>query len=401
MYLKDNVYFVKGIKGATIYDLNTCILYHLNENARILLEKTLNCNKCALTAEETHFISSLRDKDLITNEYNQPQKITELKSNQRIDFVWIEITTGCNLRCIHCYEEASISKVRIMNYLDFCHIVDELVENKISKLQIIGGEPFILGEDLKNYLDYCVGKFDYLEIFTNGTLLNTDWILYLKENNIHISLSVYSYIESEHNRITRDQTSFRKTNDTIQKLHELGVKYRVKNVLMANLDQGERNTDLYRLSYKHDVVRMAGRADFSLLDKDLIKKKLITFETFTRKLDTNLLKRSINGHNCFSRRLYFSVDSEVFPCVMERRISHGNLKNASLKDIIKPDIIHFGKDHIKECSDCEFRFSCFDCRPDAIEEDIAAKPWYCTYDPYETVWQDPDEFISQLFNKTD
>lgn len=44
-------------------------------------------------------------------------------------------------------------------------------------------------------LDYTVGKFQIIEIFTNGTLIPKDWFEYLAQNNIRMALSIYSYDE--------------------------------------------------------------------------------------------------------------------------------------------------------------------------------------------------------------
>lgn len=106
----------------------------------------------------------------------------------------------------------------------------------------------------------------------------------------------------------------------------------------------------------------------------------------------------VSGHNCFSRRLYFSVDSQVYPCVMERRISHGNIQEKKLSDLIDERIRFFNKDKIKICNQCEFRYCCFDCRPDAFSNNVDSKPWYCTYDPLTGEWADPDDFAESILN---
>ena len=81
---------------------------------------------------------------------------------------------------------------------------------------------------------------------------------------------------------------------------------------------------------------------------------------------------------------------------MERRIYHGNLKDNHLKNILNENIFTLGKDKIKECKDCEFRYCCFDCRPDALSEDVYAKPWNCTYNPYTGSWADIEDFITEI-----
>lgn len=81
---------------------------------------------------------------------------------------------------------------------------------------------------------------------------------------------------------------------------------------------------------------------------------------------------------------------------MERRISHGNIKDNKLADIIDHKILAFNKSQIDECKDCEFRLACFDCRPDSLSNDIYSKPWYCTYNPYTGKFADKDEFADRI-----
>lgn len=398
MHINENVYVVYGEKRAAIYDLNRRLLYHLNDDAAQLLSGIEL--RSTFTSSEKKFVSELEALGVLTREEIPTHDITDLSVEPKIDFAWIELTTRCNLQCVHCHDDSGPANVCTMNLTDFKHIIDELVDFGVQRIQLIGGEPFTLGDDLKIYIDYCIGKFKYIEIFTNGTLIKDHWFHYLSSNGIHISLSVYSYNDLEHNRITKSETSFELTNHTIEKLEEYGIVYRVKNVLMSGLNLGERNTDLYELSNKRDIVRLVGRANRGLLDEKLLRAKLITPATFARKLNPSLIRRLVSGHNCFSRRLYFSANLQVYPCVMERRVSHGSIKNHSLKSLIKAEIRNFGKDKINGCCDCEFRYCCFDCRPDSDGRDIAAKPWFCMYDPRTGQWEDEDAFVAHFWDSS-
>lgn len=394
-YLCENVYMVTGYENAAIYDFNRNLLFQLNSEAKNTLIRALK-EEWKYMEEENIFFNSLERQGIITHCFVEKHDIHELVKEPKIDFVWIEITTSCNLKCIHCYDEAAYKTGTIMDYEQYCHIIDELLKIGVQKIQFIGGEPFILGKNIFRYLDYAVGKFEYIEIFTNGTLLKETWLEYIKNNNIRLALSVYSYIEEEHNKITKDNSSWKKTNAIIKKIKEKGIKYRVKNVIMSDLRIGEKNTNLYTLSEKRDIVRLVGRADQELMTKELLKKKLITRKSFTKPLNKVLVQRIVSGHNCFSRRLYFSTDLNVYPCVMERRLCHGNIKDKSLDQTINKSLMEMGKDYIQECQDCEFRYTCFDCRPDSNMRNVNEKPWYCTYNPYNGHWENEDSFIDNI-----
>lgn len=150
MYLKDNVYFVEGKVNAAFYDLNTGDLYQVSEDAKTLINKNLNNSTDSFTKSERTFVNELIKMKLVTNDYVESHNIETLKEETNIEFAWIEITNICNLRCIHCYDEASCESGKVMTLDEFKHIIDELVLCRIKKMQIIGGEPFVLKEKLQD-----------------------------------------------------------------------------------------------------------------------------------------------------------------------------------------------------------------------------------------------------------
>ena len=97
------------------------------------------------------------------------------------------------------------------------------------------------------------------------------------------------------------------------------------------------------------------------------------------KIESNFIKKNLFRHNCFSYKFYIDARLNLYPCVMERRIKYGNLKNDNIVNIINDNVvpINFTKDNINGCKECEFRYCCFDCRPDSLSNNIKAKPWYC------------------------
>ena len=82
--------------------------------------------------------------------------------------------------------------------------------------------------------------------FTNGTLISPEWFEFLKKNNIHIALSVYSYEAELHDKITGCNGSWEKTNKTIKELKNYEIPYRVCNVLMRGQVLGVV-TDRYKI----------------------------------------------------------------------------------------------------------------------------------------------------------
>ena len=396
-YLHNHIHLVQGVKKHCIYDLKKSRLFSIDESALNMINHFLSPKEKQLSMSEKTFLKELLDYEILTKEKNDFTKTIIKKP--KITFAWIEVTKSCNLRCIHCYNEAEYQEYsrRIMKFSDFTYAVDMLEDMGVRRIQLIGGEPYILGDKLSKMLKYIKDKFEFIEIFTNGTLIKDNEIKELIDNNIsQVALSLYSNIPSEHDKVTKSKGSYNKLISTIEQLKENKIPFRIANVRMKDIEVGENQIGTIQPKSGYDFVRLSGRANLDLYNKDLLKQKLITKKYFQKKISPRSIEENMQGHNCFSDRLYIDMDLNVYPCVMERRIKHGNIKEDKLKDIIKDDLIFFTKDQVNECKDCEYRYACHDCRPDSLNGDFREKPWYCTYNPYNGEWYDIDEFINRL-----
>lgn len=397
--LNNNVYLVKGKAKDCIYDLCNKKLYHIQKNFSALIEKvcSVDVNKLNLTDEENKAIENLKNVSLVdvSNEIKPLADIKSLVTDFDIKFVWIEICTFCNLKCKHCYNESSAQCHETMYFDDFKIVCHELLNIGVRKVQIIGGEPFC-HKNIQQMLEYAANKFDFVEVFTNGILINEEWCKFFKDNNIHVAMSIYSYDAEEHDKVTLHKGSHDKTVHSVELLKRYDIPHRIATVYMKDVSVGEKNTDLYIINPEKDVIRMTGRGNVGLLTSELLKRKLITTETFSHALNPEAIACNVNGNRCFASKLYISANLEVYPCVMERRFSHGNLKDDNLKNLIKREIQELNKDKIKGCKDCEFRYACYDCRPDSLSGDIYAKPYYCTYDVDKGEFMDEDIVIGNI-----
>lgn len=399
-----NVFFVEGKIKSCIYDLNLGNLYHMGKEETNFIKSIVGENKetLKLSEQEKEIFDFLIEHKLLmwsSDFFCDGEVSNYITSDIDISFVWIEVTEKCNLRCIHCYEESSPQVKKRMELEDFKKVINELCKINVKKIQIIGGEPLILGDELKCMIDFAYGKFDLIEVFTNGTLMTEEWAKYFSEKGIKLALSVYSYESAEHDKVTGVSGSHTKTIKTLMLLDDYGVQYRTATVRMKEVNIGKQKESTYNLE-RRDIIRLTGRAKMQLLSKELLKEKLITYENFSNQLNIKLVKRMLKGHNCFARRLYISTDLTVYPCVMERKIIHGSMKDNGLLECTKMDIMTLGKNVINGCKDCEFRYCCHDCRPDRICNEEYEKPWKCTYNPLKAEWRNIEEYCDELMKSS-
>ena len=396
--LNKEVFLVQGPVNSLIYDIPNNSLYQVDKPTHDFIIKAVSGE--VVDSHDVELLQELVDSGIlvVSDKAVRFQSIDEyLNSNMRkISFAWIELTNSCNLRCVHCYNEKADIRKRFMTYDDFVKAVDGLVALGISKIQLIGGEPFTMKRELLfDMMDYLSPKVDSFEIFVNGTLTTADDLDEIKRrySNVAIATSLHSYIESEHEKVTNVKGSYAKTVALIRHAKGIGLPVRYVGTLMSNLDIGEQ-LDFGNPS-RRDYIRMSGRANMKLYNRRLLREKAITPDYF--KFD-DLKDRIMYNHNesCFATHLYIGSDLNVYPCPMERRLCHGNLRDGNVGDMLKEDILNYSKANVDSCKDCEYRYICLDCRPDSLGGGINEKPWYCTYHPETASWDDFDTFADAL-----
>lgn len=90
-------------------------------------------------------------------------------------------------------------------------------------------------------------------------------------------------------------------------------------------------------------------------------------------------------NTCLNRKISIDVNGEIKNCPSMNK-SYGNICDTSISSVLKQKLFRelwkINKDLIKECKDCEFRYSCMDCRAFVEDSnDILSKPLKCNYQP--------------------
>ena len=402
MYYSINkyIFLVNGLRYNCIYDLPNNKLHKIGTKAFNVLLRVVE-GKEIINPDELAFLEALSKLGIVA-ETNTPtydyKSIDQVYSYPRaLDFAWIEITNKCNLRCIHCYNEQDTCAKVFMSLEDFKFVVDQLCSVGIKKIQLIGGEPFLMDKKiLFEMMDYLSLRVKGFELFTNGTLAEKrDW-QEIKDRypNVSVATSLHSFIEEEHERVTKVKGSFKKSEQTLKCLKSLRIPYRFVGTLIGGITIG-KNDEIGQPS-RRDYVRLAGRANLSLYNDDLLKQRIITERTLhAGDLRTRL--KTIYEESCFASHLYIGSDLNVYPCPMERRLYHGNLRDNDLKNLLDNKILNLSKSSVNGCKDCEYRYICRDCRPDSLTGELSEKPWYCTYDPYMGEWETFEEFKNRIY----
>ncbi|MEM4381646.1 MAG: radical SAM protein [Candidatus Caldarchaeum sp.] len=254
-----------------------------------------------------------------------PAELTE----QKFDFLWLELTSRCNLRCVHCYAESSPNPRNpdVLSAKDYYKLIDSAASLGCRKIQFIGGEPTLVRE-LPQYIIHARNKgFDFIEVFTNATIISNQILSCFVDNQVAIATSFYSYRARVHDAITKRPGSHSLTEKTIKRLLDAGLTVRVGIISMKENKDEVDNT----VSYLHSIgvrnvgidrVRFIGRG--SVLGDEKGRESVIT---------------ELCGY-CWQGNLCICPDGKVVPCIMARNWPVGSVLEQELSEIIYSQALH-------------------------------------------------------------
>lgn len=260
--------------------------------------------------------------------------------------LFVELTYGCNLKCVHCYNPKSISSTQI-DTAKFRHIIDEAKELGCFKITFSGGE-CTLHKDFIEIIEYARSKRISIEIFTNGQTLYDNSDLFeriLKTYPYRIGLSLYSIDKITHEKVTSVDGSHGKTLSVIKKLRENNINIQIKNFLLDINCKG--CVDVKKFANKISANTSADTSLTPTLDGDkknfqYVVKDEDLYDIYSNPDSPlyikNYPKRDISNHlnaglcSAGSYSLCITPSLEVHPCV-SLPLDLGNLNEVSLKDI--------------------------------------------------------------------
>ena len=150
-----------------------------------------------------------------------------------------EVTSLCNYKCLHCYNawRNSQNTIRPSKHL-YQKIADEIIANKVFYTTITGGEPIIVFDEIKPYLEQLHEAGICISMNTNASLITEDIASQLKKIGIeHVLVSVPSGNEHVCDRITQYQDSLAQTMEGIRNLLNEDISVSINMVIsLENID---------------------------------------------------------------------------------------------------------------------------------------------------------------------
>lgn len=407
MRIIPGTFLLRGARRFAVYNSSRKIAYPLSLNGSILLEslaaaKTRQARSTLSRVAFTSALTELTQCGIIEagRESVSPVDLPHIDRivKQRMSQVWFELTDSCNLTCQHCYAESSPKAPRghELDYLKWQIITRKILSYGCDRITFIGGEPLIRSELILRLCEWIrnEGYTTELRIFSNLTLVDavTKNIPAFKKYSISFGTSLYGMDAETHDKVTGNTGSHAKTLTSIRHLKDAGFNLFGGFYLDENMRRDSNEITNWLTSLRIDKFEIiapskVGRGvnldwKAGMTGNRIPEPKSFSYAT---------LQESISGHNCFSSVFAVRSDGSVMPCIMTRSSMLPNLLTKSMADLVNSEEYKrwstITKDHIEGCKDCEFRYACFDCRPDAMGDNdgnMLAKP-SCGYDPYEDV----------------
>lgn len=145
----------------------------------------------------------------------------------------LEITSLCNLKCVHCYMGDLRQEEKQYSYEQIISIIDKMYDYGVLFLTFSGGEPFVRA-DFRDIYIYAKKKGFIVEIFTNGTLIDEQWVEIFKEYPpFLIDISIYGSSEETYFKVTQKQGKFKKFIKTLNLLKDAGIRTAIKAPVLS------------------------------------------------------------------------------------------------------------------------------------------------------------------------
>ena len=400
--LRDNVVHVLGSKRSALYDLNARRIYWLDYEATNYLTNLIKNGvlpEVDESPETEKIIGFLKAKNyLVRRSTPKPESVlAKHRAEKQPRFAWLELGTGCNHRCIHCYNESEPKALKFgaPNVTLLLDAINQLVRSGTKSIKLIGGEPLAYFDQLVMLIDHArsIGV-EGISVHSNGTLISPERASYFSKMNVALDVTVYGDSSKLHEAVTKSPGSFEKTYKGIRTALDEKLTVNLTLIVVhSNEPFLKRILEWWRQEFPKaaigfDYTRPVGRAkpiyeQLSFTHLNRYREHEVGFsgigvEEFVRRTE---------GNPCLSDKVMIDGDGIVSPCIMLRK-NCGSLADQSLGQILNSrnfsQFRDLTLDNVETCKDCEFRYACSDCRPISIGlgNGMYGKPPECKYNPY-------------------
>jgi len=315
-----------------------------------------------------------------------------LIDNYELKGAYVELTSECNLRCLHCYNESGVLR-SLLSEKEYKNILDSIPEGLETSVTLSGGEP-LLHPLIWNFISE-LDKKDYGKklMITNATLISPDIAKRLKEHDIYIQVSLNGSCPESHDQLC-GKGNFERTMRGIDNLLNEGMQEKLYIRCMVSLFNINDIKKMIELLIKKGIKRL-DLATLTLLGRGRENQKSIYLSSFEKKQfieniksDEDILSYLENEINIdfpdeFTGTCPLILDSyeggkipltpridadgNVYLCQLfsGENYSIGNVYDNTLQEICKSNklshivwFLRYGMQYMHKCEKCVWQSSC-------------------------------------------
>ncbi len=316
-----------------------------------------------------------------------------------------EVTSACNLRCIHCHAESSNPDLNELSTDEGKRLIDNMA--KIDEFRVLvytGGEPLVR-PDIFKLLKHSKNVGFANIIATNGTLIDEETAWKLKEHGVICNaISLDASNPKINNFIRNNPKAFDLALRGVEATKKAGILLQINTTAME-----------YNMPYVSELIDFVDEQEASImLMYQLVavgRGEKIESATLKREANSNLSKlisskqentKTIiepvagpqywpyilekkgmkNGlwlkfaekvfHGCAAGRgfVYIKSNGDVWPCPFVE-VTAGNVRETSFQNIYEESIVFKNLRNREEtlkgnCGDCRYKTICGGCRGRAM-----------------------------------
>jgi MoaA/NifB/PqqE/SkfB family radical SAM enzyme len=170
-----------------------------------------------------------------------------------IDSLHFELTSHCNMKCIHCYNNSGVDNMKsdLMTPKKWIEFSKYLVDcGGVYETILSGGEPFLLGDTAIEIMDILneSGKKRWFSILTNGYLLDEEKVIKLSKFRYHwLQISIDGVDARYHDCFRNMQGSWEKAVSAAKLVSQYGIPLKIAHcVTPYNIKDLDR---MFELAY--------------------------------------------------------------------------------------------------------------------------------------------------------
>ncbi|HEX7658804.1 MAG TPA: radical SAM/SPASM domain-containing protein [Pseudonocardiaceae bacterium] len=236
-------------------------------------------------------------------------------SSRELRFLWLEITGHCQLLCEHCYAEGGPAGTDgVMTGDDWRRVIDQAVALGVRLIQFIGGEP-TMHPELPQLVGYVLRQQVGVEVFTNLVRVTPRLWDTFSQPGVRLATSYYSDSADQHTAIVGRRGVHARTTSNIAEAVRRAIPLRVG---IVDIMDGQR------VKQARELLTALGVSD---IGTDHLRQ-------VGRGVSTDAPDASQLCGNCARGKVAIAPTGDVWPCVFARWMPVGNVRTASLAEIV-------------------------------------------------------------------